>query len=108
MTFSSAGMRSRPGGFNLWGELPMTTTLEPIEAEPKKRRPTKRRGAGEGSIFCRADGRWAATVTIGYDATGKRLRRTMFGKTKREVQDKLTAMQQSKQGGSLAPPSRMT
>ena len=39
-----------------------------IKVESKKRT-TKRRGNGEGSIYQRVDGRWCATVTIGYSAT---------------------------------------
>ena len=35
-----------------------------------------RRGNNEGSIFQRKDGRWVATVTLGYDDNGKRNRRS--------------------------------
>ena len=66
-----------------------------------KKRETKRRGHGEGSIFHRSDGRWVAKVTIGYDAAGKRRRKTVYGKTKKEVQDKLTDLQQKKTLGTL-------
>ena len=45
----------------------------------------KRRGRGEGSIFQRADGRWTATITVGYDGNGKRKRRTVYGKTKHGI-----------------------
>jgi integrase len=48
-----------------------------------------RRGRGEGSIYQRADGTWCATISVGYDDQGKRKRRTLFGKTKQAVQDKL-------------------
>lgn len=51
----------------------------------------KRRGAGEGSIYQRAVGTWCATVSVGYDSQGSRKRRTLFGKTKQEVQEKLRA-----------------
>jgi len=30
-----------------------------------------RRSKGEGSIIKRSDGRWAAFVTVGYDARGR-------------------------------------
>lgn len=43
----------------------------------------KKRGAGEGSIFQRADGQWTATITVGYSETGKRLRKTVYGTTKK-------------------------
>lgn len=47
---------------------------------------TKRRGHGEGSIKRRADGLWEARVSL---PAGKR--RSFYGKTRREVQDKLRA-----------------
>ena len=47
----------------------------------------KRRGNGEGTIYQRADGRWAAQVTLADMA-----RKTLYGKTRLEVQRKLTAV----------------
>lgn len=49
----------------------------------------RRRGRGESSIYQRADGAWCASVSAGYDGHGKRRRRVVYGKTKREVQEKL-------------------
>jgi integrase len=49
----------------------------------------KRRGRGESSIFQRANGLWVATVEVGRDAAGKRLRRSVAGSSKKEVQEKL-------------------
>ncbi len=49
----------------------------------------KRRGRGEGSIFQRGDGTWSAAVSAGYGTDGKRRRKTVYGATKGEVQDKL-------------------
>ncbi len=65
----------------------------------KKR--TKRRSNGEGSIYQRADGRWVATITIGRDAVGKVQRRTVYGKTKGEVNEKLIRLQSDKLSGML-------
>lgn len=48
-----------------------------------------RRGAGEGNIYRRADGRWCGRLNLGY-AGGKRLRKHFYGTTRREVQEKLT------------------
>src|SRR5918992_1315402 len=45
---------------------------------------TKRRGHGEGSIKQRTDGLWEARVSL---PGGKR--RSLYGKTRREAQDKL-------------------
>jgi integrase len=47
-----------------------------------------RRGPGEGSIHERWDGRWAGSVHIGY-IDGKRVRKHVMGKTRKEVADKL-------------------
>lgn len=47
---------------------------------------TKRRGHGEGSIKQRADGLWEARVSL---EAGKR--RSLYGKTRKEAQDKLRA-----------------
>jgi hypothetical protein len=49
-----------------------------------------RRGSGEGGIFQReSDGRWVATVELGKDPNGKRIRKVVYGSTKRGVQAKL-------------------
>jgi len=73
-----------------------------------KRRSTKRRGNGEGSIFQRADGRWSAEIAVGYNAEGKRQRRTIYGATKRAVQDELIKLQSSKLDGMLCAPTKLT
>ena len=63
---------------------------------------SKRRGKGEGSISYREDRKiWQGVVTIGYDGTGKRKRRVVYGKTRKEVQDKLTRLQGQKLDGTL-------
>ena len=49
----------------------------------------KRRGRGEGSIYQRSNGLWCATYSAGYDGSGHRKRRTIFGETKDDVQKKL-------------------
>ena len=50
----------------------------------------KRRGNGEGSIYKRSDGTWVGQVGIGYDpATGKLKRKSFYGKTRKEVADKM-------------------
>ena len=48
-----------------------------------------KRGKNEGSIYKRADGRWAATINLGW-RDGKRKRKTFYAKTRREVQEQLT------------------
>ncbi len=61
----------------------------------------KRRGRSEGSIYQRADGQWASSVSLGYGDDGKRKRKTVYGKTKQEVQEKLRDMQTAADRGSL-------
>jgi len=48
----------------------------------------KKRGAGEGSIYKHADGRWVGQVVIGFDAEGKIRRRTVSARTRAEVAEK--------------------
>ncbi len=57
-----------------------------------------RRGPGEGSVFQRADGRWAAVVDLGIKG-GKRRRKTIYGKTRKEAADKLKAAIRAQQDG---------
>jgi integrase len=48
-----------------------------------------KRGQNEGSIFQRKDGRWVAVVNLG-SASGKRVRKSCYGETRKEVQEQLT------------------
>ena len=45
---------------------------------------------GEGSIYKDSKGRWCSVLTIGRDKEGKLKRKYFYGKTKKEVSDKLT------------------
>lgn len=65
----------------------------------------KRRGNGEGSIYRRPDGTWVGQISIGYDpATGKLKRKSFYGKTRKEVADKIAqALQQMKNGTFVEP-----
>jgi integrase len=69
--------------------------------------PRKRRGRGEGSISERANGLWEAKVSIGYDGQGRRRRKTVYGKTKQEVQERLRALQTSAASGTLLDGSKL-
>jgi integrase len=65
-----------------------------------------KRGQNEGSIYKRSDGRWAASLSLGYHG-GKLRRKTFYGKTRREVQEKLTtALHEVQMGASPTPTSR--
>src|SRR5438105_2929219 len=48
-----------------------------------------KRGQNEGSIYQRNDGRWCATVNVGW-VNGKRLRKSYYGTTRKDVQEQLT------------------
>jgi hypothetical protein len=54
------------------------------------------RGHGEGSIYHRNDGRWAASISL---AGGKR--KTFYGKTRKEVQEQLKVALREQQLGTL-------
>jgi integrase len=74
----------------------------PVTEKPKQKRRTARRGNGEGSIYQRSDGRWAAEITVGYGDNGKRRRKTVYGWTKAEVQKKLGNLLPQAQAGAFA------
>jgi integrase len=58
-----------------------------------------RRGHGEGSIYQReSDGRWCSTVDLGW-MDGKRKRKVIYGKTRKEVAEKLKVMLRDQQQG---------
>jgi len=69
----------------------------------------KKRANGEGTIFQRPNGTWAAQITVGRDpATGKLKRLTFSGKTRKEVQEKLTAALAQMQQGIFVEPNKTT
>lgn len=68
----------------------------------------KRRGRGEGNIRQRKDGTWEARISLGHDGEGRRKTRSVYGATKREVQDKLRQLQDQAALGTLAEPTSVT
>ena len=63
-----------------------------------------KRGHGEGTISQRKDGRWQAQITL---EGGQRKRKTFYGKTRKEVQEKLrTALNEQKQGTLATGPQQ--
>jgi hypothetical protein len=65
---------------------------------------TARRSRGDGGLHW--DGsrkRWIATITIGYDARGKRVTRKASGKTKTEAKLKLREILRNHEGGLTSP-----
>lgn len=49
----------------------------------------KKRGNGEGSVSQRPNGTWQGQISLGRDENGKIKRATFYGKTRREVADKI-------------------
>ncbi len=68
----------------------------------------RRRGAGEGSIYKRADGRWTGSVQTGVDANGKRRRQVVYGVTRSAALEKLDELRQRVAEGTIADPGRLT
>lgn len=69
----------------------------------------KRRGRAEGSIYQReSDGRWVGSISLGFDARGKRLRRTVYGDKKSDVQEKLDTIRNEVRVGTLPDAGTMT
>jgi len=66
-----------------------------------------RRGQNEGSIHRRTDGRWVAAVTVGW-RRGRQQRKYFYGRTRREVQDKLKVALRDQQLGLPVAPERQT
>jgi integrase len=63
---------------------------------------SSRRGKGEGSIYQRAsDGKWVGMVNLGYGPDGKRKRRPIYGKTRKDVTEKIKVLLREQQQGLL-------
>ena len=63
---------------------------------------------GAGSIIKRSDGRWEGKYTIGFDAvTGKQKRKSIYGRTKGEVREKLSAIIADIDDGTYIEPCKM-
>lgn len=66
-----------------------------------------RRSSGDGGVRKRADGRWEATVEL--PSAGKRLRKSVYGRTRAEALDKAKGYRgRAAQLGGAVPPERMT
>jgi len=70
-------------------------------SEPEAR---KRRGRSDDGIsWDKINKCFVGTVSLGHDGTGKRLRRTVRGKTKTEVRDKLRELHEEISAGIRTP-----
>ncbi len=68
----------------------------------------KRKSNGEGSIYQRPDGKWCGQITIGRDEKGKLRRKTVYGKTKKEVLEKLNQIRYGIMTGTFVDKSNIT
>ena len=67
----------------------------------------KRRGNHEGSIYKRADGRWVASITLGYESL-KRTRKSFYGKSRAAVAKQLSNAISDHQKGLPVTTEQMT
>lgn len=65
-------------------------------------------GNNEGSIRKRANGSWEGRYSDGYDERGRQIQRSVYGKTRKEVSDKLNTILYQKQNGTYVQPNRVT
>ncbi len=73
-------------------------------ATPQKPEPKRRRERGDDGIsWDKINKCYVGTISLGYNGTGKRLRRTVRGKTKAEVKDKLDKLHDEINAGIRAP-----
>jgi Phage integrase, N-terminal SAM-like domain len=66
------------------------------------------RARGTGSTSKRPDGRYSGQADLGRDETGKRVRRTVYGKTRAEVEEQLRALLSAKDHGTASTSKRQT
>lgn len=84
--------------------MQMAKATQAEDTSTKKRK----RGQGEGSIFyIEAKKLWCAKATIGKDENGKQKRKEFYGKTRKEVQEKLTAAVNDINNDVYIEPSKM-
>jgi hypothetical protein len=68
---------------------------------PKKTEKKNMRGNGEGTIYQRADKTWCAQITTGVDPLkGTPIRKTVYGKKREDVKNKLIEIQKESLGDS--------
>lgn len=65
--------------------------------------------SGLGSIRQRSDGRWEGRYSAGFDPrTGKQIQRSVYGKTQREVRQKLNKITSELDSGTYTAPTKLT
>lgn len=70
---------------------------------------SSRAANGAGYIRKRSDGRWEGQYSAGYDdKTGKPIRKSVYGKTQKEVRQKISKVSTEIDEGTYLEPSKMT
>lgn len=73
------------------------------------RKSNTRAAQGSGSIRQRADGTWEARFIVGHDpGTGKPVRKSVYGKTQKEVRQKLAQAVAAVDNKAYREPCKMT
>jgi integrase len=67
----------------------------------------RRRGHGEGAIYQRKDGRWVGCLNIGWH-DGRRKRKAVYGRTQKDVQEKLAIVRRKVHDRLPIPSERLT
>lgn len=68
----------------------------------------RKRGNGEGTIYKRSDGKWAGQVTVGRNVNGSPKRRAVYGKSRKEVADKIAEILSDIKAGDYIEPNKIT
>lgn len=72
-------------------------------------RKTTHNAQGGGTIRQRPDGRWEARYTVGRDpGTGKQIQRSIYGKTQKDVRQRLRQITTAIDEGTYTAPSKLT
>ncbi len=66
-----------------------------------------RRSNGEGTVYRRANGLWAAQVYVN-ESDGRRVRRSISGRTRKEVENRMTELRQRSDAGRVIAPADLT
>jgi integrase len=93
-----------------YGQMSRQECINFIENDnQKEEKMAKARGNNEGTIGRRKDGTWAAAISNGRNPlTGKPKRVFFYGKTRKEVADKLAKAQGEMQQGAFVEPNNLT
>ncbi|RYP88678.1 site-specific integrase [Nocardioides guangzhouensis] len=68
----------------------------------------RNRPRGAGTAYKRADGRWAAQIFVTESGTNRRVRKTIYAKTRKELEEKRTELISAEARREPIPPSKLT